>query len=106
VRQENSIGRAGMSRTGGEQHSAGATEPSRANLAAALAAAAVAVWVVLIAIDADGPIWLIVGALSLAAAVTGWRAGAGRMPQGRALAALVVGGLLFVMFVVFTIMEA
>jgi hypothetical protein len=71
-----------------------------------VAVAAVAAWLVLMAIDADGPIWIIVGVLALAAAIAGWRAGAGGMPRGRALAALVVGGLLFVMFVVFTIMEA
>ena len=79
---------------------------SRANVAAALAAAAVAIWAVLMAIEADGPIWILVGVASLAAAVTGWRAGEGAMPRGRALAALVVGTLLFVMFVVFTILEA
>jgi len=88
----------------------GTAERSRAsndaNLAAGLAVAAVAVWAVLIAVDADGPIWIVQGVLALAAAVTGWRAGHGSLPSGRALAALVVGGLLFVMFVVFTIMEA
>ena len=95
-----------MSRMGGAQRPAGGAESSRANLAAALAIVAVVVWAVLIAVDADGPIWIIVGVLALAAAVTGWRAGAGGVPGGRALAALVVGGLLFVMFFVFTIMEA
>ena len=88
------------------QTAAGHPEESRANLAAALAAVAVAVWAVLIAVDADGPIWIVVGVLSLAAAVTGWRAGGGGLPGGRALAALVVGGLLFVMYVAFTIAEA
>ena len=94
-----------MSRMGGAQRSEGA-EPSRANTAAALAVAAVVAWVVLIAADADGPVWIIVGVLALAAAVTGWRAGAGGVPGGRALAALIVGAVLFVVFVVFTIMEA
>ena len=79
---------------------------SRANLAAGLAVAAVVVWLALMAADADGPIWLLQGVLALAAAVTGWMAGAGSMPKGRALAALVVGGLLFIMFVGFTIAEA
>ena len=95
-----------MSRLGGTQQRPGNEGPSRANLAAALAVAAVVAWAVLIAVDADGPIWIIVGVLALAAALTGWRAGAGGPPRGRALAALVVGGLLFVVFVVFTIMEA
>lgn len=85
---------------------AGTALRSRASLAAALAVAAVVVLAVLIAVDADGPIWILQGVLALAAAVTGWRAGGGAAPRGRALAALVVGGLLFVMFVVFTIMEA
>jgi hypothetical protein len=95
-----------MSRMGSAQRPTEGAEPSRANLAAALALVAVVVWAVLIAVDADGPIWIAVGVLALAAAVTGWRAGAGAMPRGRALAALVVGGLLFVMFVGFTIAEA
>ena len=95
-----------MAETRGAQRTAGDAEPSRANLAAGLAVAAVAVWAVLIGVDVDGPIWIVVGVLALAAAVTGWRAGGGAMPRGRALGALVVGLLLFVMFVVFTIMEA
>lgn len=93
-----------MSRMGAQRPEG--TEPSRANLAAALAVAAVVAWAVLIAANADGPIWIIVGVLALAAAVTGWRAGAGGMPGGRALAALLVGAVLFVVFVIFTIMEA
>ncbi len=88
------------------QRTAGAAESSRANLAAGLAVAAVVVWAVLMAVDADGPIWIVLGVTALAAAVTGWLAGGGTMPRGRALAALVVGGLLFAMFVVFTIIEA
>ena len=58
------------------------------------------------AVDADGPIWILLGVVSLAAAVMGWRAGGGAMPRGRALAALVIGVVLFVMFVVGTILEA
>ena len=94
-----------MPDAGGSPRTTGAAE-SRANLAAALAALAVAVWAVLIAIDADGPIWIVVGVASLGAAIMGWRAGGGAMPRGRALAALIVGGVLFALFVVFTIMEA
>jgi len=90
---------------GAAERPAGA-EPDRANLAVAFAVAAVGVWALLIAIDADGPIWIVQGVLALGAAITGWRAGASGMPRGRALAALVIGGLLFVMFVVFTIIEA
>ena len=81
-------------------------QASRANVAAALAALAVAIWIVLIAIDADGPIWILVGVASLGAVITGLRAGGGALPRGRALAALVVGAALFTAFVVFTILEA
>ncbi len=95
-----------MAGTEGARRSAGGQEPTRANLAAGLAAAAVVVWAVLVAVDADGPIWIVEGVLALAAAVTGWRAGGGAMPRGRALAALIVGGLLFALFVAFTIAEA
>ena len=85
--------------TGGEPNA------SRVNVAVGLAVAAVVAWVVLIAIDADGPIWLVVGVLSLAALVTGLLATGGR-PRGLALVAVVVSALLFVVFVVFTIVEA
>jgi len=95
-----------MSESGGTQRAAGNADSSRANLAAGLAIAAVVVWAALIAVDADGPVWIVQGVLALAAAVTGWRAGGGTVPRGRALAAFIVGGLLFVMFVGFTITEA
>ena len=95
-----------MPDAGGSPRTTGAAQESRANLAAALAVLAVAVWAVLVAVDADGPIWIVVGVASLGAAIMGWRAGGGAMPRGRALAALIVGGVLFAMFVVFTIMEA
>ncbi len=95
-----------MTEAEGAQRPAEPAAASPANIAAALAAVAVGIWAVLVAIDADGPIWLLVGASSLAAAVMGWRAGGGTMPRGRALAALVIGTVLFVMFVVFTILEA
>ena len=95
-----------MAGTEGAQRTAAGPEPSRANLAAGLAIAAVVVWAVLIAVDADGPIWIVEGVLALAAAAAGWRAGGGAMPRGRPLAALIVGGVLFLLFVAFTIAEA
>ena len=95
-----------MPDAGGSPRTSETAQASHANLAAALAAVAVAIWAVLLAIDADGPIWIIVGVASLGALIMGWRAGGGAMPRGRALAALIVGGVLFAMFVVFTIMEA
>lgn len=79
---------------------------SQATLAAGLAAAAVLVMVILAAADADGPIWILQGVLALAAAIAGWRAG-GRSPRNAlAFGALLVGTVLFLMFVIFTITEA
>lgn len=59
-----------------------------------------------IAVDAKGPIWIVQGLTSLAAVVAGWRAGSGSAPRGLALAAMVIGGLLFVSFVIFAILDA
>lgn len=60
---------------------------------------------VLGAIDADGPIWLLQGVLAVAAAVMGWSARTDGKLQGRALAAVVLGALLFIAFIVGTISE-
>lgn len=90
----------------GAPGTAGDEQASRANVAAGLAVLAVAVFAAFAAADADGPIWLLQGATALAAATTGWLAGGGTMPRGRALAALVVGVVLFAMFVVGTITNA
>ena len=79
---------------------------SLATLAAGLAAAAVLAMLVLAAAEADGPIWIVQGALASAAAVVGWRAG-GRSPRNvLAFGALIVGTVLFLVFVGFTITEA
>jgi len=75
-------------------------------VAVALAAAAVLAMVVLAAADADGPIWIVVGVLAAAAAVVGWRAGGTTPRNVLAFGALIVGTVLFLVFVGFTLVEA
>ena len=68
-----------------------------------LAAAAVLVMVVLASIDHDGPGWLLQPILGLAAAVTAWRAGGTSPRNMAALAALIVGLLMVLIFVGFVV---
>ena len=83
---------------------AGAGEdPTRANLALGLAVAALVAWIALIAADADGPIWMVMGVLAAGAAIVGWSARAGEGLAGRSRTAVIMGVLLFVAFVVGTI---
>ena len=87
-----------------------ATTTSRANLALGLGLAALVTWFIAIAItgengDDNGWIWVVMAVLGLAALVTGLRAGPGR-PAGRALIGAAIGGLLFLVFLGFTIAEA
>ncbi len=79
---------------------------SLTNVAVGLAAAAVLAVVVLNVADADGPIWIVQGVLALAAAVTAWRAGGTSTRNALALGALVVGAVLFLLFLGFLIAEA
>lgn len=85
----------------------GATpDASRTQTAVVLAAATVLVWVVLAALDHDGPGWLLLPVLGLATAVTAWRAG-GTSPQNmRALVALIIGVLAILVFLGFVIADA
>ena len=83
---------------------ADAVNERRANLALGLALAALVVMLVLGAADADGPIWLVLGALSAAAVFVGLGARGARL-AGRPLAAVVLGSLLFIAFVVGTAAE-
>lgn len=69
--------------------------------AAVLAAAGVLVMVVLAALDHDGPGWVLQPVLGLAAAVTAWRAGGASPRNMLALAALIVGVLLVLIFLGF-----
>lgn len=75
--------------------SAGA-DASRANVAVGLAGAAVVVFVIamIVAQDDNDWLWPLAGVLGGVGAFTGWRAGRPR-PQGKALAAVVLGGLVF-----------
>lgn len=83
-----------------------ANSGSLSRLAAGLAAAAVLAMVLLAAADADGPIWIVQGVLAAAAAVVGWRAGGTTPRNALAFGGFVVGALLLVVFVGFTIAEA
>ena len=85
-------------------HADGA-DRSQTYLAVGLAAAALLVMIVLSSIDADGPEWILQGVLGLAAAVVAWRAGHGSTRNPLALAALVVGGILFLVFAGYLIAE-
>jgi len=76
-------------------------DEGRANLALGLALAALVAMIVLGAADADGPIWLLMGALAAGAVILGWSARGERL-AGRPLVAVVLGVLLFIAFVVGT----
>jgi len=93
-----------MARTNAGPKAAGGG--SLTNGAVGLAAAAVLAMVVLAAVDAEGPIWIVQGVLAAAAAVVGWRAGGTRPQNVLAFGALLVGTVLFLVFVGFTIAEA
>ena len=76
----------------------------RANIALALAGVAVALYIVavIVAQEENGWLWPLTGIVGAAAAITGWSAGRPR-PRGRALAALVIGGLVFTVILVWVI---
>ena len=81
-------------------------DESQTRTAVLLAAATVVVWIVLAALDHDGPGWLLLPAFGLATAVTAWRAGATSRRDTRALVALVVGVLAILVFLGFVIADA
>ena len=83
-----------------------AADRSATNLAVGLGIATVVAMVVLAAADADGPIWIIQGALAAATAVAAWRAGGTSTRNPLAMGALVVGVVLFLVFAGFAISEA
>jgi hypothetical protein len=80
---------------------------ARANLAFGLAVVAVVLYVLamIVAQEENGWLWPVAGLLGGAAAVTGWMAGKPR-PRGKALAAVVMGGLVFIVILVWTIVAA
>lgn len=82
-------------------------EASPANLALALAGVALALYVVamIVAQDDNGFLWPLAGLVGAAAAITGWKAGRPK-PRGRALAAVVVGGLVFLVILGWIVVAA
>ncbi len=86
--------------------SASHEDSSQANLAVGLAAAAVVLWVIFAIIDLDNALWLLVAALGAAAAIVGWRAGQGSRPTGRALVAVAVGVLAFLVVIGWVVVDA
>ena len=83
----------------------GVADGGRATLALGLALASLVAMIVLAAADADGPIWLLQGALAAAATIVGWTARGERL-AGRARIAVVLGVLLLIAFAVGTALEA
>ncbi|MDQ3996102.1 MAG: hypothetical protein M3303_03690 [Gemmatimonadota bacterium] len=79
---------------------------SLTKIAVALAAAAVVQLVVMEAAGVHGPIWITQGVLAAATAAVAWRAGGTTPRNAWALGAFIVGTVLFVAFVGFTIAEA
>lgn len=73
---------------------------SRTNFALGVAVMAVALWVVamLVAQEENDWLWPLAGLVGGAGAILGWIAGKPR-PRGKALAAIVLGGLVFAMIV-------
>ena len=84
----------------------GAGNPSLVNVALGLAIGAAVLWFIFTVLSVEGPIWLLVGLLGAAGAITGWRSAGGTTPRGRALAAVIVGALAFLSVLVFTIVLA
>jgi hypothetical protein len=91
------------------ERSSGATTSadSRAKTALGIAGLAVVLYVVamVVAQEENGWLWPVAGLVGGAAAVMGWVAGKPR-PQGKALAAVVLGGLVFVTILGWTIWAA
>jgi len=72
-------------------------DTSRANVAVGLAGAAALAFVIAMIVaedDSNEWLWPLAGLLGAAGAFAGWRAGRPR-PQGKALVAVVLGGIVF-----------
>ena len=83
---------------------------SRATTALGLALVALVLYVVAMAVAGDddssyGFLWPVAGITGGVAALAGWRAGAPR-PRGRALGAMVVGGLVFIVILAWIVVAA
>ncbi len=82
------------------------SDESLANAALGLAAVAVILWVGFAIADVDNAAWLLIPVAGLAAAILGWRAGAGSRPTGKALVAVVVGLLAAASVIAWVIVDA
>ena len=83
-------------------------DESKANLAVGLAILALVLYVVAMIIaqeEENGWLWPVAGLVGGAGAVVGWMAGKPR-PRGKALAAVILGGLIFITILVWTIVAA
>ena len=87
--------------------SAARSTASRANIALGLAGLAVILYVIAMIVAQDGTDWLwpVSGLVGAVAAVLGWLAGRPR-PGGKALLAIVLGGLVFLVIVGWVIWAA
>lgn len=83
-----------------------ASSESLTKVAVALAAATVIQMVAMEAAGVHGPIWITQGVLAAATVGTAWRAGGTTPRNPLAFGALIVGAVLFMAFVGFTIAEA
>ncbi len=79
---------------------------SRTKVAVVLAAATLIQMVVMEAAGVHGPIWISQGVLAAATVAAAWRAGGTTRRNPLAFGALILGAVLFVAFVGFTIAEA
>ena len=80
-----------------------ARDESGTRTAVILAAVTVVAWVVLAALDHDGPGWLLLPILGAATAYTAWQAGGTSRTNTRAMVALVIGVLAILVFLGFVI---
>ena len=79
---------------------------SLTRIAIGLAVATVIAFVVLAALDHDGPGWLLLPALGLGAAVTAWRAGGTSPKNVGAFVALIIGVVAILLFAGWIIADA
>ena len=90
------------------QESASA-QGSRANLTLGLGLAALVIWIAAVILDEAGNeqvwMWMLMAGLGLAAVIAGFTSRRGQRPPGRALAGMVIGGLLVLMFLGFVIVD-
>ena len=77
---------------------------SRADVAVGVAGLAVVLYVIamIVAEEDNGWLWPVAGLVGLAGAILGWKAGAPR-PRGKALLAVVLGGLVFLSILLWTV---